>query len=96
MLTLCYSIMSYVTPILMLSCVHVSNAYLLDIMRTLVATCMILGGLECTRSVYVKNISHQLSITDEILYLKVKFKKEKKKSIWYNNRRIVHLKLLLH
>ena len=47
MLTLCYSIMSHVTLIFLLSCIHVDTVYLLNITCTLVATCVIFGRLEC-------------------------------------------------
>ena len=97
MLTLYYSIMSHVTPILYYHAFMLNIAHLLNVTCTLVTTCMILGGLECTQSLWVKNVSHRLSIMDEILNLKIKFQQIKIKwSTCYNNRRIVHLKWVLN
>ena len=48
MLTLCYSIMSHATLIIYYhASIHVNTTNPLDITRTLAATCVILGRLEC-------------------------------------------------
>ena len=53
MLILCYSIMSHATLILFLSCIQINTIYLLNITCTLVATCMLLGRLDCTFDEYI-------------------------------------------